>query len=33
MLVQFEPELKEAKVDLTKTFDSRFVQRAAGMTH
>jgi NitT/TauT family transport system substrate-binding protein len=33
MLVRFEPELKEAKVDLAKTFDPRFVQRAAGMTH
>jgi NitT/TauT family transport system substrate-binding protein len=33
MLVRFEPELKDAKVDLTKTFDPRFVQRAAGMTH
>jgi NitT/TauT family transport system substrate-binding protein len=33
MLVRFEPELKDAKVDLAKTFDPRFVQRAAGMTH
>jgi NitT/TauT family transport system substrate-binding protein len=33
MLVRFEPELKAAKVDLAKTFDPRFVQRAAGMTH
>jgi NitT/TauT family transport system substrate-binding protein len=33
MLVRFEPELKDAKVDLSKTFDPRFVQRAAGMTH
>ena len=33
MLVRFESELKAAKVDLAKTFDPRFVQRAAGMTH
>ena len=29
MLVQFDPELKDAKVDLTKTFDDRFVKKAA----
>jgi NitT/TauT family transport system substrate-binding protein len=33
MLVQFEPELRDAKVDLSKTFDPRFVKRAAGMTN
>jgi NitT/TauT family transport system substrate-binding protein len=33
MLVRFEPELKEAKVDLSKTFDPGFVKRAAGMTN
>ena len=31
MLVAFDPELKEAKVDLAKTFDDRFVKKAAGM--
>ncbi|MEA2934928.1 MAG: sulfonate transport system substrate-binding protein [Variibacter sp.] len=32
MLVQFDEELKSAKVDLPKTFDARFVQKAsAGM--
>ena len=29
MLMQFDPELKDAKVDLTKTFDDRFVKKAA----
>jgi NitT/TauT family transport system substrate-binding protein len=32
MLVQFDQELRDAKVDLAKTFDGRFVQKAsAGM--
>ena len=31
MLVAFDPELRDAKVDLTKTFDGRFVKKAAGM--
>ena len=30
MLVQFDPELKDAKVNLAKTFDDRFVKKAAG---
>jgi NitT/TauT family transport system substrate-binding protein len=30
MLVAFEPELKDAKIDLGKTFDDRFVKKAAG---
>jgi sulfonate transport system substrate-binding protein len=29
MLLAFDEELKGAKVDLTKTFDDRFVKRAA----
>jgi len=29
MLVRFDPELKEAKVDLAKTFDDRFAKKAA----
>jgi len=29
MLQQFDPELKDAKVDLSKTFDDRFVKKAA----
>lgn len=29
MLVQFDPELKDTKVDLGKTFDDRFVKKAA----
>ena len=29
MLVAFEAELKDAKVDLAKTFDDRFVTKAA----
>ncbi len=29
MLLQFDPELKDAKVDLSKTFDGRFVAKAA----
>lgn len=29
MLVRFDPELKDAKVDLATTFDGRFVQKAA----
>jgi NitT/TauT family transport system substrate-binding protein len=31
MLVAFDDELKDAKVDLAKTFDDRFVKKAAGM--
>ena len=31
MLVAFDPELRDAKVNLTKTFDGRFVKKAAGM--
>ena len=31
MLVAFDPELKEANVNLAKTFDDRFVKKAAGM--
>ncbi|MFG1359546.1 ABC transporter substrate-binding protein [Xanthobacter pseudotagetidis] len=30
MLVEFDPELKAANVDLAKTFDPRFVTKAAG---
>jgi NitT/TauT family transport system substrate-binding protein len=30
LLAQFDPELKGAKVDLAKTFDDRFVRKAAG---
>ncbi|MDB5628350.1 MAG: transporter periplasmic binding protein [Tardiphaga sp.] len=30
MLTEFDPELKDAKVDLAKTFDDRFVRKAAG---
>ena len=29
MLVLFDKEVADAKVDLTKTFDGRFVQKAA----
>jgi hypothetical protein len=29
MLATFDPELKGAKVDVAKTFDDRFVRRAA----
>jgi len=29
MLVEFDPELKAAKIDLSKTFDGRFVAKAA----
>jgi NitT/TauT family transport system substrate-binding protein len=29
MLVAFEDELKDAKIDLSKTFDGRFIQKAA----
>jgi NitT/TauT family transport system substrate-binding protein len=29
MLRQFDPELKDAKIDLSKTFDDRFVKKAA----
>lgn len=29
MLVEFDPELKDAKIDLGKTFDDRFVRKAA----
>jgi NitT/TauT family transport system substrate-binding protein len=31
MLVQFDKELASAKIDLAKTFDGRFVAKAAGM--
>jgi NitT/TauT family transport system substrate-binding protein len=31
MLVQFDKDLAGAKIDLAKTFDGRFVQKAAGM--
>jgi NitT/TauT family transport system substrate-binding protein len=31
MLVAFDDELKSAKVDLAKTFDDRFVKKAAGL--
>jgi NitT/TauT family transport system substrate-binding protein len=31
MLLAFDQELKEAKVDLAKTFDDRFIKKAAGM--
>jgi len=31
MLVAFDDELKNAKLDLTKTFDDRFVKKAAGL--
>ena len=30
MLTQFDPELKGASIDLAKTFDDRFVKKAAG---
>jgi NitT/TauT family transport system substrate-binding protein len=30
MLLQFDPELKNAKIDLAKTFDDRFAKKAAG---
>ena len=33
MLVQFDEELKGAKVDLAKTFDGRFVQKASAGMH
>ncbi len=29
MLIAFDPELRDAKVDLAKTFDDRFVKKAA----
>jgi NitT/TauT family transport system substrate-binding protein len=29
MLVKFDPEMKDAKVDLARTFDDRFAKRAA----
>jgi NitT/TauT family transport system substrate-binding protein len=31
MLLAFDPELSDAKVDLSRTFDDRFVKKAAGM--
>jgi NitT/TauT family transport system substrate-binding protein len=31
MLVSFDDELKNAKLDLAKTFDDRFVKKAAGL--
>jgi NitT/TauT family transport system substrate-binding protein len=30
MLVKFDDEIKNAKIDLSKTFDDRFVKKAAG---
>ena len=30
MLLEFDPELKDAKIDLSKTFDDRYVKKAAG---
>lgn len=30
MLLEFDPEMKGAKIDLAKTFDDRFVKKAAG---
>jgi len=30
MLMAFDPELKDAKINLGKTFDDRFVKKAAG---
>ena len=29
MLLAFDPDLKDAKIDLAKTFDDRFVNKAA----
>jgi NitT/TauT family transport system substrate-binding protein len=29
MLTQFDPEMKDAKVDLSKTFNDTFVKKAA----
>ena len=29
MLVEFDPELKAAKIDLSKTFDGSFVKKSA----
>jgi NitT/TauT family transport system substrate-binding protein len=29
MLVQFDEEMKNAKIDLSKTFDDRFAKKAA----
>ena len=31
MLLAFDDELRDAKIDLAKTFDDRFVKKAAGM--
>jgi len=31
MLVAFDDELRNAKLDLAKTFDDRFVKKAAGL--
>ena len=31
MLLAFEQEIRDAKIDLSKTFDDRFVKKAAGM--
>ena len=31
MLLAFDPEIRDAKVDLAKTYDDRFVKKAAGM--
>jgi len=29
LLLKFDPEMKDAKIDLSKTFDDRFVKKAA----
>jgi NitT/TauT family transport system substrate-binding protein len=29
LLLQFDPEMKDVKIDLNKTFDDRFVKKAA----
>ena len=29
LLLQFDPEMKDAKIDLNRTFDDRFVKKAA----
>ena len=31
MLLAFDDELRDAKIDLAKTFDDRFVKKAAGL--
>ena len=30
LLLQFDPEMKDARIDLNRTFDDRFVKKAAG---